>query len=96
MCNSMVERMNSRPLQVLITLEKTCKLQWKDEINKLIFAQICTKDSVTGNSIYCLLFGRKSRVHADFILKYQEEIVRTDIVTRNTSNKNIETKYKGI
>lgn len=74
MCNGIVKRMNSSLLQMLRALDETCKSQWKDELNKLMYGYSCTKHSVTGYNTYYLLFCRKLRLPVDFILKGQQEI----------------------
>ena len=70
--------MNSTLLQMLQTLEETCKSQWKDEHNKLMYTYNCTKHSVTGYSPYYLSFGRKPRLPVDSILKEHQEIEEKD------------------
>ena len=89
-CNGMVERMNSTLLQILRTLEETCKSRWKDELNKLMYGYNCRKPSLTGYSPYYLLFGRKSRLPVGAILKGQHEIEEKDQDYNNYSKKRIE------
>ena len=57
MWNGQCERMNQTLLAMLKTLPEAWKSNWKDHVNKLIFAYNCTSNSVTGYSPYCLLFG---------------------------------------
>ena len=69
MFNDIVERINSTLLQMLRTLEKTCKSKQKDKINKIKFAYDLRKHSVRGKKQHKLLFGRKSNFPVDFFLK---------------------------
>ena len=56
--NGQTERMNQTILAMLKTLPEHHKTQWKNHVNKLVYAYNCTKHSSTGYSPYYLIFGR--------------------------------------
>ncbi|GAA6106495.1 uncharacterized protein LOC121887483, partial [Tachysurus ichikawai] len=60
-----VERFNWTLLQMLKTLTERQKSNWKEALNKLIFAYNCTKCEVTGFSHFHILFGHSPRLHID-------------------------------
>ena len=68
-CNGQVERMNRSITEMLKTLEETEKKSWKDHVQKLVYADSCTKHSTTGYAPYFLLFERKPRLPIDLILE---------------------------
>lgn len=52
---------------MLKTLTEKQKANWKDSLNKLIYAYNCTKSEVTGFSAFNLLFGRSPRLPIDVL-----------------------------
>ena len=58
---------------MLRTLPEKLKYKWEDSLNKLMYADNCTKHSVTGYSPYFLLFGRNPKLPIDIILSEHRE-----------------------
>lgn len=52
---------------MLKTLTEKQKSNWKDSLNKLIYAYNCTKSEVTGFSPFHLLFGHSPRLPIDVL-----------------------------
>ena len=66
--NGQCERFNSTLINMLGTLPKEKKSEWKNHIGMLVHAYNCTWNSATGFSPYFLMFGRQPHLPIDVTL----------------------------
>ena len=66
--NGQCERFNSTLINMLGTLPKEKKSEWKDHIGTLVHTYNCTRNSATGFSPYYLMFGRQPGLPVDVTL----------------------------
>ena len=66
--NGQCERFNSTLMNMLGTLPKEKKSEWKNHIGTLVHAYNCTQNSATGFSPYYLMFGRQPHRPVDVAL----------------------------
>ena len=66
--NGQCERFNSTLINMLETLPREKKSEWKNHIGTLVHAYNCTQNSATGLSPYYLMFGRLPRLLVDVAL----------------------------
>ena len=66
--NGQCERFNSTLINMLGTLPKKKKSEWKNHIGTLVHAYNCTQNSVMGFSPYYLMFGRHPCLPVDVAL----------------------------
>ena len=66
--NGQCERFNSTLINMLGTLPKEKKSEWKNHIGTLVHAYNCTQNSATGFSPYYLMFGRQPCLPVDVAL----------------------------
>ena len=62
-----VERWNRTVKNMLKMLPEKFKSNWKDHVQKLVFAYNCTKNDATGFAPFQLMFGRSPRLPIDFM-----------------------------
>lgn len=74
--NGQAKRFNRTLLQMLRTLTESQKSNWKDSLNKLLYAYNCTRSEVTGFSPFYLLYGRSPRLPVDMPFCNQKEYVQ--------------------
>ena len=101
--NGQVERFNRTLLQMLKTLTERQKTNWKDSLNKLMYAYNCTRSEVTGFSPFYLLYGRSPRLpvdmlfnltseqgncnHSDYMEKWKQGMEEAYEIARENANK---------
>lgn len=101
--NGQVERFNRSLIQMLKTLTDQQKANWKESLNKLIYAYNCTRCEVTGFSPFYLLFGRSPRLpidmlfnlnaeprsgsHSDYVEKWKKGMEEAYKITQENMNK---------
>ena len=66
--NGQCERFNSTLINMLGTLPKEKKSEWKNHIGTLLHAYNCTQNSAAGFSPYYLIFGREPHLPVDVAL----------------------------
>ena len=66
--NGQCERFNSTLINMLGTLPKEKKSEWKNHVGTLVHAYNCTRNSATGFSLYHLMFGRQPHLPVDVAL----------------------------
>lgn len=76
--NGRVERFNRTLLQMLKTLTQREKANWKESLNKLIYAYNCTRSEVIGFSPFFLLFRKAPRLPTDLLFQLTPETGTSD------------------
>jgi len=103
MGNGQCERMNRTLINMLRTLEKEKKLNWKDHLKTLMFAYNSMPCQATKHSPHFLMFGRESRLPIDdmfriknenhqFVKKWKEALIDARRIAE-CSNKNRKRRY---
>ena len=65
--NGQVERMNQMIIRMIGKLEEDKKACWSEHLPELLMAYNATCSTVTGYSLYYLLFGRRPRIPVDYL-----------------------------
>lgn len=77
-----VERFNRTLLNMLGTLEKKQKSKWRKYVKSLVHAYNCTRNEVTGFTLYELMFGRSSRLQVYLAFNQQPSSTSLSVCTR--------------
>ena len=80
--NSQCERFNSTLINMLGTLPKEKKSEWKNHIGTLVHMYNCTQNSATGFSPYFLMFGRQPRLPINVTLSLAMQTIMEPNTTK--------------
>ena len=91
--NGQCERFNSTLINMLGTLPKEKKSEWKNHIGTLVHAYNCTQNSATGFSPYYLMFGRQPCLPVDVALGLAPHTITEPNTTKSVQKLREQTKW---
>ena len=92
--NGQCEHFNAPLIYMLGTLPEKPKCTWREQVPDLVHAYNCTRNHITGFSLYYLMFGRKPHLPIDILFGTNTTDLRGNRGNSTTYIENLKQRIK--